>query len=428
MDLPEYRVVLNYAKQETLITGIKNKFSARLNADAGKIMLLFAEKKLTAQDLYNKYSAFYERCKKFNWIKQDFHNYQISAINSLYHLKRVQIELSRFCNLNCSYCYSSSGFTQKDKLPIDKVKEFIDDAYNLGCLRIDFTGGEPLTYRGWEEVIAYAVNKGISSTLHTNGTLLSEKNVKKLKQIGILHVQISLDSHIPEVHDKARSQPGAFNKAILGIELCKKFSIPIIVSIVAHKDNQNHYVESVNYFSKILQVKVLMDRVIKAGREIYNRNAITTKTYFEMIKPLIKSSCVQAKLCDNHDHFGVEPFCGVAHSFIYITAEGEFALCPTMTSRDNPSLFDGPTSKHHKLIDVWNNSPYILKYRGLNCRKIAKCPANINCGGGCRSNAYIETDKLDAPDLLACNIFKNTTKDFAEFQSSYEIHDNTKEP
>lgn len=418
----EYRVTLNVSKKETLLSGLFRNLDARFNSDAGVLLSLLSQRQISIEDFSQSYPQFFSECIKNNWITGEGEpNYHISVIDTEYHLKRIQIELTRLCNLSCPYCYSVSGPSQKTRLTTEKIFEFIDDAYDLGCIWVDFTGGEPLAYKGWDTVLKYANAKGLVCSLHTNGTLLTESNVDKLKNIGIRHIQTSLDSHKAEVHDSSRRMKGAFEKTLRGIKRCQDIGISTKISIVAHTGNKDHYVDAVKYFREVVGSKVLIDRVIKAGGELSVGVGLSTREYFNLIQPIIRDGVVEAKVCDNFvvNDIRVEPHCGVAHSFLYITADGEYALCPTMTSRDDPIKFSSPTMDNYSLKEAWENSPYVLDYRGLNCRNTSKCPTAKDCGGGCRSNAYIETGELDSPDFLSCNAFKNFTAAYVDFSSIY---------
>jgi radical SAM protein with 4Fe4S-binding SPASM domain len=250
---------------------------------------------------------------------------------------------------------------------------------------------------------------------------MSEDVVEDIASLGVHHVQVSLDSHLSEVHDRSRGKKGAFERSVRGIERCRKVGMAVTVSMVAHQGNRDHYVDAVRYFRKQLGVRVLMDRVIRAGGELTAGVGLSTAEYFELISPLIKDGVGESKVCDSFvtNDFKVEPYCGVAHNFVYITAEGEMALCPTMTSRDN-SMFKGPNIIETSLKGAWLESEYFTKYRGLNCRNTSRCPTAKQCGGGCRSNAYIETGELDSPDYLSCNLNKNSTRAFVDFASLYK--------
>jgi heme b synthase len=56
----------------------------------------------------------------------------------------------------------------------------------------------------------------------TNGTLLTEEVVQKMKDSGIQRVSISLDGPTAETHDAFRKVKGSFEGSLRGIELLKK--------------------------------------------------------------------------------------------------------------------------------------------------------------------------------------------------------------
>lgn len=68
------------------------------------------------------------------------------------------------------------------------------------------------------EVAAYARDRGMHTSLATNGTLLTPEVVARLREIGIAYVQVSLDSTRSERHDWFRGIPGAWRRAVQGIE------------------------------------------------------------------------------------------------------------------------------------------------------------------------------------------------------------------
>ena len=67
------------------------------------------------------------------------------------------------------------------------------------------------------EVAKYASEKGLYTSIATNGTLLTRNNVRRLKEAGIKYIEISLDSSSSEIHDRFRGVPGAFDKTVEGI-------------------------------------------------------------------------------------------------------------------------------------------------------------------------------------------------------------------
>ncbi len=50
------------------------------------------------------------------------------------HLKRIQVEGSLRCNLQCSYCYSSSGPGRRTALNGDEIRDLVRLAHEMGVL------------------------------------------------------------------------------------------------------------------------------------------------------------------------------------------------------------------------------------------------------------------------------------------------------
>lgn len=139
------------------------------------------------------------------------------------------------CQCNCVHC--SAGIYEKDEeeLDLQSWKEVIDQLSRLGIPRIYFTGGEPLLRKDIFELINYTSAHGHIVFLETNGAMLSNEVVKKLKQAGVSSIDISLDSHSSKIHDSLRGMEGVFNKVIEGIKICKKERINTVISTYASK-------------------------------------------------------------------------------------------------------------------------------------------------------------------------------------------------
>lgn len=129
------------------------------------------------------------------------------------------------CNLSCRHCYAESDL-QKDVTAIStsKAKEFIDDLASLNIPALLFSGGEPLLREDIFELGQYAHEKGIYTALSTNGTLITEDVVKKIKKSQFSYAGISLDG-LETTHDNFRAKEGSFQMTIKGIENCLKAGI-----------------------------------------------------------------------------------------------------------------------------------------------------------------------------------------------------------
>ncbi|MDD4803143.1 MAG: putative heme d1 biosynthesis radical SAM protein NirJ1 [Syntrophomonas sp.] len=127
---------------------------------------------------------------------------------------------TRTCNLHCRHCYMDSEAKKyEDELTTGEAKKFIDDLAEFRVPVLLFSGGEPLMRSDFFELAEYTASRGIRPTLSTNGTLITLDIARRIKEIGVGYVGISLDG-LREVNDKFRGQEGAFLKAMQGIKNC----------------------------------------------------------------------------------------------------------------------------------------------------------------------------------------------------------------
>lgn len=91
------------------------------------------------------------------------------------HQSSIKIEwnLGKRCNYNCSYCPSSIHDNTSSHTDIEILKKAIDNLTTLGKpIRLSFTGGEPCVHPMFQELIMYARHKDVQwISVTTNGTL-----------------------------------------------------------------------------------------------------------------------------------------------------------------------------------------------------------------------------------------------------------------
>ena len=137
---------------------------------------------------------------------------------SLYAPFLVVWDFTHKCNLNCKHCYSSSGAIKETELTTQEALNVVDQLAESGVTALAFSGGEPLSRKDFFTVARHAVKRGLYISVATNGTLLIKENVRKLKQIGVHYVEVSIDGATANTHDAFRGVPGAFEKAVAGIK------------------------------------------------------------------------------------------------------------------------------------------------------------------------------------------------------------------
>jgi MoaA/NifB/PqqE/SkfB family radical SAM enzyme len=121
---------------------------------------------------------------------------------------RVWLYTNYHCNLACSYCLTeSSPRSPKRQLDPALMIEVATQAKTLGFTGLGVTGGEPFLLP-WlpETVIAMAAH--LPLVLLTNGTLFAGDRLDRATRLAghDIALQISLDSHLPDVNDEARGE------------------------------------------------------------------------------------------------------------------------------------------------------------------------------------------------------------------------------
>lgn len=105
----------------------------------------------------------------------------------------VQIALTYRCQCRCIHC-GSALYKQKQRkeLTSSEVMRLVDEVRRLGAGSVYFFGGEPLLVPQLTDYIRYAKQKGLTVILDTNGFMLNENMVKKLKEAGIDRIGVSI--------------------------------------------------------------------------------------------------------------------------------------------------------------------------------------------------------------------------------------------
>lgn len=409
-----YRIVANESAAtcyfQPLVTGIEGSISWEA------FRLLQNQAPRTDEEI-----RFLEGCKAIGWL-DGFGKLQgrPRIVREDVHLTKLQIEITNQCNLKCRYCFNESEPHSDVSLSFSQLDSLLREADELGVITIDFSGGEFFFHPHWRELLNVTRELGLQVSIHTNGTPLSAKNVEYLTQFPIGLIQVSLDSHLATVHDQARGQPGSWARTISGLRRAIDSGFRVSCVLMVHRLNRDHIAESISWFQSEFGFTPFLDRLAPSGREREEQLALSPSDFYQVVAEHLTSEAMVRRVCETpaKPNERIEPYCGVAHSLVYVTAYGELCLCPTMTSREE-YRFAGPNIRDTALREAWYNHPLFTGIRGLNCRNTSFCKAGSTCRGGCRSNAYFDSGELDSPDFVSCNIHKNGGRQFVDFRQQY---------
>jgi len=183
------------------------------------------------------------------------------------------------CQCKCVHCSAARFFDpSKRELTTEELKRVIDSTLNLGANLIIFVGGEPLLRDDLYELLSYVdKNKAITS-IFTNGLLLDKKTARRLKEAGLDNLYLSIDSPIPEEHNRLRGVKGLFDKAIEGALFAKEEGILIGLSTYATREriDNGELEELMKFAQKTGFNEVTIFDCIPSGRYLRNTDYILT--------------------------------------------------------------------------------------------------------------------------------------------------------
>ena len=109
-------------------------------------------------------------------------------------LKKLYIEPTTRCNLDCKMCFRHAWFDEPMcELSLDDFRGIIE-TMPRSVHTVFFGGmGEPLFHRDILEMIRIAAETGVEVELLTNGTLLNEKMIEGILDAGLTRLWISID-------------------------------------------------------------------------------------------------------------------------------------------------------------------------------------------------------------------------------------------
>lgn len=128
---------------------------------------------------------------------------------------RIWVYSNYHCNLACGYCLTeSSPKSKRREVDHDTMVEIARQGVELGFTGIGVTGGETFLLP-WMPAAVRAMAEHLPIVVLTNGTLFQGDRISKTD--GMDHdniaLQISLDSHLPDVNDMARGEDN-FRKVV----------------------------------------------------------------------------------------------------------------------------------------------------------------------------------------------------------------------
>ncbi len=313
----------------------------------------------------------------------------------------VNWTLSYRCNFDCRHCYSRG--LSRPELPLDDLLRIVDDLASSRVAFVNFGGGEPLLDERLWPVARAAAARGVRVSLNSNGWLLDAAAARRLSEVPVASVGISLDGADPAVHDRFRNRPGSFDRAVAALDHLAAAGVPATVSTVIFKGNAASYRRVVELAAAHGARTVYLHNFKCSGRGMENRDDLDLapdawRAFYE--DALSYRAGAPASLAFDDPILALlgaaEPgavkgsTCGKLS--LHLEPDGTATPCGFIPVEAGDVLRDG-------IAAVWAGSPVLRKMRDKTpTGKCRSCATYGECLGGCTARAFAATGSFDAPD------------------------------
>lgn len=292
----------------------------------------------------------------------------------------VQLDLTYRCNERCVHCYLDHD--DHGEMTTPEIKDLLDQLAAAGVLFLILSGGEIFLRRDLFEIVEYARKLMFSVKLKTNAVMIRKAKAKRIADLGVASVQISLYSHRAEVHDAITKLPGSFAHTIKGARLLRANGVRVIFANVLMKHNVDDYAE-VQALAAGLGVEYSVDPTITPMLD-GDRSILGLNIAPEELEQVFRDST----LVGNAEEFCAPPSgplaeadaldslpCSAGHTACYVSPYGDLYPCVQ---------FPLPSGnvRNTRFLEIWQNSAALKEVRAITMAELQGCSSCVH-GGSC---------------------------------------------
>lgn len=299
----------------------------------------------------------------------------------------IQMQYNYACNFQCTHCSIKRFQGKSDRsMTVEDVRELARQADELGLARFVITGGEPLIFKDFDQIVEAIDPQKFYINVDTNGWYLDVERAKHLKEIGVDRVQLSIDNLEEEGHDEFRAHPGSFQHTMKAVQACQEAGLDLFIQTVVTKQRlySDEFIRFIEYFNQ-MNIGVFVSFAKPVGAWEGQYDIMIDDEDLKFFNTLEKKYNVYSHLTPG---YGLEMGCIAVKGMFSITQYGDVLPCPYIHISIG-NIFKEP------LKDIIERG-YGIKYFGEHvdvctiaqdkdfiCKYIEKCVYNhdlpVNC-------------------------------------------------
>lgn len=324
----------------------------------------------------------------------------------------VHFDLTYRCNERCVHCYLDHE--DYGELSTAEVFGILEQLAEAGALFLTFSGGEIFLRQDLFEILGYARELGFDVSLKTNAILIDVPKARRLRELGVRKVQISVYSDDPAVHNGITKVKGSLERSTAAIRLLKSEGLQVKIACPLMQQNILSY-QGVVSFAEAHGVPYVIDTTITPKMD-GDKSVLALRSSGAALLPILQNlSCSDARPAADDSKpqpnlgsvttSGLESGayddlpCSAGHNSCYVSPYGDVFPCVQMP-------LPSGNLRQQSFVEIWRDSREMKRVRGIRESRLhvcSSCELRQFCER-CPGLAMMEGGDLEGPYERACEL------------------------
>lgn len=300
----------------------------------------------------------------------------------------VQFDLTYRCNERCVHCYLDHH--DHGEMTTAEIKRLLEEMADAGVLTLTLSGGEIFLRKDFFEIIEYARQLTFCVKLKTNALLIGEREARRLRDLAVQEIQVSIYSHRPEVHDAITLVPGSLKRSLAAIRFLKAQGLKVVMANVLMRQNMRDY-SGVQDLAHEIGVEFTLDPTITPMMD-GDRSILGLGVDGETLREVFRDASVVGDVSEfcaippgtEESDLEARP-CSAGHTSCYVSPYGDVFPCVQ---------FPLPTGnvRRERFVDIWRDSSQMNEVRAIRLKHLPTCSSctHASACSRCPGLAYME--------------------------------------
>jgi radical SAM protein with 4Fe4S-binding SPASM domain len=292
----------------------------------------------------------------------------------------VHVDLTYRCNERCIHCYLDHE--DHGEMSTAEIKNVLSQLAESGTLFLTFSGGEIFLRQDIFELIEFARDLHFDVSLKTNALLIDAERARRLRDLAVRKIQVSIYSADPEVHDAITKVRGSLARTLAAIRFLQAQGLLVKIACPLMKQNLTAY-RNVQALAQELGVPYVMDLTITPKMD-GDMSLLQLRNSAAELLPVLQDPVLNPHSCSRDAapsaalptgsavSSGIESSayedipCSAGHNSCYISPYGDVYPCVQMP------LATGNV-RQQPFLEIWNHSPEMSRVRAVRESQLPVC-------------------------------------------------------